>query len=410
MVGFSGNFTVRSLTFLPGALASILLSLPIVATADPEDTLNFAVGTGIQYEDNLFRLEDSADTDTLPGRPHRSDLLYSANAGIKIDKPYAQQRFKLDLMANENKFQNNSFLDYTGFDYSAAWIWHLTPNISGTLLTKQEQTLVNFADYRDFTQKNVQTSQVNLFSIDGLIGGGWHLLGGAMKVRARNSQTFTAVGDYVQDSVEFGGKYVSPAENWISLVQRESNGEYGGRPFDPVAQLDSGFDESETEAKLSWRLTGKSLIRGKLGYLDRKHDNFSQRDYDGVIGKLEYEWNPTGKLQLNTSIARNLYNFQEAFNSYYVANTLSIGPEWDVTAKTKIKLRYDYSERDYHGAIVPTPELRHDTVQSFLLGAEWQATRTILVNASIQRDTRASNFNNLDYEANSAGITAQLLF
>lgn len=378
--------------------------------ADPEDALNFAIGTAVSYEDNLFRLSDSADTDLLPGKPHRSDLLYSATAGIKIDKPYAQQRFKLDLMANENKFQNNSFLDYTGFDYSAAWIWHLTPNISGTLLAKQEQTLVNFADFRDFTEKNIQTSQVRLFSIDGLIGGGWHLLGGAMQVRARNSQTFTAVGDYVQDSVEFGGKYVSPSENWISLVQRESKGEYGGRPFDALAQLDSGFDESETEAKMSWRLTGKSLINAKLGYLDRKHDNFSQRDYDGVIGKLEYEWNPTGKLQFNTSVARNIYNFQEAFNSYYVANTFSIGPTWDVSAKTAIHLRYDYSERDYHGAVMPTPELRHDTVQSFQLGAEWKATRTVLVGASIQRDTRSSNFNNLDYQANSAGISAQLLF
>jgi len=380
------------------------------ALADEGDTINFAVGADVRYEDNLFRFEDGVDTDSLPGRPHKSDTIYALNAGIKIDKPYAQQRFKLDVMATQNKFQRNSFLDYTGVDYTAAWFWHLTPRVSGIVLLDQQQSLVDFGDYRTFDERNIQTSQFRLFSIDGDLGAGWHAIGGVSEVRARNSQTFDEVGDYEQVGIELGGKYVSRADNWVSLVRRESRGKYQGRELDPLEQLDEGFDQSETEAKLYWKPTGKSTVDAKLGYLDRTHDNFSQRDYDGVVGKLAYKWDATGKLQVNASLGRNLFSFQGTTNSYYVADTLSISPVWKVTSKSKLWLRYDLSERDYRGPIVATAKTRDDLMQSFVFAGEWRPTRTVTVGAALQRDLRSSNIDRFDYEADSVNVYAQLLF
>lgn len=189
-------------------VSTLLLATGAPALADPEDAINFAVGADVRYEDNLFRFADGVDTDSFPGRPHQSDTIYAVNMGIKIDKPYAQQRFKLDVMATENKFQRNSFLDYTGVDYTAAWFWHLTPRISGTILLDQQQSLVDFADFRSFNERNVQTSQFRLFAVDADLGAGWHAIGGISEVRARNSQNFDQVGNYEQVGVEFGGKYV----------------------------------------------------------------------------------------------------------------------------------------------------------------------------------------------------------
>jgi exopolysaccharide biosynthesis operon protein EpsL len=391
-------------------LATMTLGLSSQVLADPEDTLNFAVGADVRYEDNLFKFADGVDTDIFPGRPSKSDTIYSTNLGIKIDKPYAQQRFKLDVMATENKFQRNSFLDYTGVDYTAAWFWHLTPRVSGTILLDQKQSLVDFGDFREFDDRNVQTSQFRLFSIDGDLGAGWHAIGAISEVRARTSQNFEQIGNYEQVGVELGGKYVSRAENWISLVQRESKGKYQGRELDPIAQLDKGFDQTETEAKLYWKLTGKSTVEARLGYLDRTHDNFSQRDYDGWVGKVSYLWEPTGKLKINTSLGRNLFSFQEAGNSYYVADTFSVGPIWNVTAKTRLSLRYDLSQRDYRGAIDPAARSRDDIFQSLVFAGDWRPTRTIKVGAALQRDMRNSNIDQREYDANSVNVFAQLLF
>ena len=384
-------------------------------TADPldkienTDTLNFIVGGQARYESNLFRLSGSEDPEPFLGRSQKSDIIYTTNAGVRIDKSYSLQRFVLEGMLVDNRFKTYDFLDYTAFNYSGAWHWHLTPRITGILLAEQKQEMNSFAEYRQ-TEKNVQTSTVRLFTVDGDIGGGFHLLGGLLDVRARNSKAFDAVGDYQQDGFELGGKWVSSANNWISIVQRETDGEYRGRELDPVAQLDSGFEQSETEANAYWKLTGKSTLEGKLGYVKREHDNFGSRDYSGMVGRLLYRWDVTEKTQLNVSVARNIYSYQEDENSYYIAETFSIGPVWQYSPKTTLRARYDYSDRDYRGAIVPVAELRDDQLQTLLLAADWKATRNIIVTGALQRDKRTSNFEDFDYNATSASINAQFLF
>lgn len=393
--------------------AALLLALsPAQAEPPPpdRDAFDFVLGEQVLYDDNLFRLEDSEDPSSFLGDTRRSDLRFSTSAGIRLDKPYAQQRFQLDAALVDHRFLNYGFLDHHAFNYRAAWLWHLTPRISGVLLAEQKQELNNFADFRSIADKSIQTSQTRLFTIDGDIGAGVHLLGGLLDVRARNSERFDAVGDYQQDGAEFGVKYVSRAQNWVSLVQRETRGRYRGRELDPVAQLDSGFDESETEARLGWRFTGKSAVEARLGYVDRQHDHFAQRDYSGTTGRLEYRWNPTAKLQLNTSLSRSLLSFQEDGNSYYVADTFSIAPVWKYSPKTTLRLRYDYSDREYRGAILPTLPLRQDHVQTLLFATEWAATRSLTLGGTLQRTQRSSNIDGLDYDSNAIGINAQFLF
>jgi len=404
-------------------VASCLAMSPLVSmagggttyTGDPldkienTDTLNFIVGGQVRYDSNLFRLSGSEDPEPALGRSQKSDIIYTTNAGIRIDKPYSLQRFVVEAMVVDNRFKTYDFLDYTAFNYSAAWHWHLTPRITGVLLAEQKQEMNSFAEFRE-TEKNVQTSNVRLFTVDGDLGGGFHAIGGLLDVRARNSKTFDAVGDYQQDGFEFGGKYIAPSQNWISLLQRETDGEYRGRALDPVAQLDSGFDQSETEANMFWRFTGKSSIDAKLGYVKREHDHFDDRDYSGMVGRLLYRWDITDKTQLNVSVSRNLYSYQEAENSYYIAETFSISPVWEYSPKTTFRARYDYSDREYRGAIVSIPELRDDQLQVFLLAADWKATRNIIVTGALQRDKRSSNFEDFDYNATSASINAQFLF
>jgi exopolysaccharide biosynthesis operon protein EpsL len=404
-------------------VASCLAAVPFASmagggtayTGDPldkienTDTLNFILGGQVRYDSNLFRLSGSEDPEPTLGRSQKSDIIYTTNAGIRIDKPYSLQRFVVEAMVVDNRFKTYDFLDYTAFNYSAAWHWNLTPRITGVLLAEQKQEMNSFAEFRE-AEKNVQTSNVRLFTVDGDLGGGFHAIGGLLDVRARNSITFDAVGDYQQDGFEVGGKYVASSQNWISLLQRETDGEYRGRELDPVAQLDSGFDQSETEANMFWRFTGKSSIDAKLGYLKREHDNFDDRDYSGMVGRLLYRWDITDKTQLNVSVSRNLYSYQEAENSYYIAETFSISPVWEYSPKTTFRARYDYSEREYRGAIVSIPELRDDRLQMFLLAADWKATRNIIVTGALQRDKRSSNFEDFDYNATSASINAQFLF
>ena len=420
----------RQRAYSPVFVAALTLAVPgFAVAAQPEDALNFSVGAGYRFEDNLFRLDDDTPV-PVAGKSRRSELISTYNVGIKIDKQYSLQRFQLDLMAIKNDYHTYDYLDFTAKNYRAAWLWSLTPNLTGTILLTREQVQNNFADFLTTSNtviqgQSLQTNEVRSFTADWLVGGGVHLLGGLSEIRSRNDSDFTAVGDYVQRGGEVGVKYVSRADNYISLVQRQSTGDYEGRELNAFSQFDTGFDQRETEVQLNYRLTGKSLIDARLGYVDREHDNFATRDYDGMVGQLAHIWAPTGKLRVTTSLSRSLTSFQQFFNSYYVADTFAISPVWDLTAKTKIRARYSYSERDYRGALRPgegggggaySGPLRDDKVHGLTLSAEWQATRAFLVTGTLQHETRDSNFdggggfNSLDYDANSIGISGQLLF
>jgi exopolysaccharide biosynthesis operon protein EpsL len=411
---------LKSQSIIIQALATVFLSTP--TWADEQDTLNFSVGAGVTFEDNLFRLPDSANTFQSLGKSQKSDRIITTNAGIKIDKPYALQRFQVDLNLVDNNYDTYNYLDYTAFNYRAAWLWQLTPNIKGTLSADQQQVLNSFSEFRDFNNqlnrtRSIQTNENRIFDVDASVGGGWHLLGGVSELRSRNSISFNAVGDFIQTGANIGVKYVAPSENSITLMQHTYNGDYQGRSANAASQLDSGFKQQETEALVQWRLTGKSLINAKLGYVDREHDNFSSRDYSGLTGRLAYNWQPTGKLGVVTSISRNIYSFQQAINSYYVADTFAINPIWHVTAKTSLSMRYDFSHRDYRGAVVSIAEHRKDNVQSLMLSADWKPTRTLTVTGALRHEMRSSSFNDpnavggdLEYDANTASINAQLLF
>jgi exopolysaccharide biosynthesis operon protein EpsL len=409
-------------TFHPKLIAAVTLATaPAVSMAggaaynlDPlekmqnTDTLNFIVGAQVRHDNNLFRL-DSGEQPPNNGNADKSDTIYSTNVGVRLDKQYSLQRFVAEAMVRDHRFQNNSFLDYTAFNYRAAWHYAVTPRITGLLLAEQKEEQNSFVEFRE-ARKNIQTSNVRLFTIDGEIGGGFHALAGLLDVRARNSVDFEQVGDYQQDGFELGGKWVAPSNNWISVLHRVTDGEFRGRELDPVSQLDTGFDQEETEANFFWRFTGKSVVDGKIAYVKREHDNFSDRDFSGMTGRVAYHWEITGKTSLHTSLSRNIYNYQEDENSYYVEDRFSIGPEWQYSPKTSFRARYDYSERDYRGAIVPVAETRDDKLQSFLIAADWKAARSLLVTGILQRDKRSSNIEDNDYNATSVSINAQFLF
>jgi exopolysaccharide biosynthesis operon protein EpsL len=292
-----------------------------------------------------------------------------------------------------------------------AWLWHVTPRISGVLSASRSETLVPYSDQRTVTlSRSTQINENRQFTFDGEVAAAWHIVGGLGQSRSRNSQPFTQVGDYEQNGAEAGLKYISTAGNSIAVVQRESRGDYEGRALDPVNFLDTGFDQSETEARVQWRVSGHTSLDGRLGYLKREHNNFGQRNYSGAVGKLDYLWTPTGKLQLTVSAGRNLYSFQDGNSSYYLADAFAVAPAWLLSDKTTLRMKFEHVERDFRGAVAATLPAREDRTQSLQFGADWKATRTILVQGTLSHERRSSNIANFDYRANVVGISGQLMF
>ena len=290
------------------ALAAAFLARP--AVADQYDALNVVLGTSLTHDANVFRLPDDAPPPT--GFSTKSDLISVAYAGVRIDKPYGQQRFQLDATGTYTRYNTFSFLDFGAFEYRGAWLWHLTPRVSGTLSAERKQALIPFTDFRSF-ERNVNTTDRRNFNLDGWVSGGWHLLAGASQSETKSEVQFQAE-DSRMIAGEAGVKYVAGSGSSVAVTRRSSQGDYLNRVVDPVNFFDNRFRQDETELKVAWNVSANSTLNGRLSALERRHEHFAQRDFSGTTGQLDYTWTPTSKLRLAFSARRDI----EAFIEYYV--------------------------------------------------------------------------------------------
>lgn len=382
------------------------------AMAADGDVVDVVVGGGVTHDSNLFRLPDSVNSQTILGRSEKSDTISSAYVGLRVDKPYAQQRVQLDLTGTMYRYDNFSHLNYDAFDYRGAWIWRLTPRLGGTLGAGRTQTLVPFEDYVTLSQqRNVRDNENRYFNVDWRAAGSWHLLGGISKYKQSSEVPFLAEADFSLMDYEAGVRHEAASGNSVAFIQHVRHGDYVNRVVDPANFLDSSFRENESEVRLKWKVGGNSAFDGRVGWRDRNHDNFPARDFSGAVGELGYHWTPRGKLRLYLSVKRDIDAVVNAFSSYRTNNTYSIIPAWQLTEKVRFSLHLDRIESDYHGAVVPSPgPLRSDTLHSIKLTADWKPRRNISLSTGLQRAERSSNTPTAEFDDSIVYLRAGLRF
>ena len=378
----------------------MLASLMQGAHADQDDTWNLTAGISTMHDSNLFR---------SPNRFASSDQITGTSVGLKINKPVGLQRFVVDAGLTDYRYQTNDYLDYVGKNARAAWLWSFTPRLRGNLSADYNEGLNSFVDYRG-RSRNLRTTEMYRFDVEADVTGGLRAVGGVNYFDLKNSDIFVAEGDYQANSAEYGIKYVASNNSSMTLLGRRTHGEYDKRVVNTFSLNDSGFDQSDAELRFVWAASGKSTLNGRLGYLDRGHDNYSVRDYSGPVGSLDYIWDAAAKLRINAGFRQDLVSYQTLESSYYRAQVYSIVPVWQVTDKAALRARYSYETRDYLGAPIAALGGREDTLQQSLLAVNWAPLQSLKVSTYLKRDSRVSNRAINDFESNMAGISGSYAF
>jgi exopolysaccharide biosynthesis operon protein EpsL len=382
---------------------------PVVATQ--EHPVMVLIGSSVTSDSNVFHLPASADPQAVVGRPAKSDRVSTTYAGLRLDKPYAQQRFLLDVTETAYRYDNFSFLDFNALQYQGAWQWHVTPRVSGTLAADRTEALVNYTDFRDPSTRNVRTVQNRSLSMDAWLFGGWHLVGAATQQAAKNSVSFVQLGSFRVTGGEGGVKYVAGSGSSVTFNLRSVAGHFTDRAADPVTLLDDGFRRSESELLATWIVTGKSTLDGRLARVDYHSSHFAERDFTGSAARLAYRWMPTARLSLNLAMSQDLQPWQDSFASYRVDKRLSFGPRWQLGAKTALAITLDHAAFDFRNPVVPfaAPQ-RRDALRSAQLALDWQLLRNVSVKASLQRSLYTSTDPAVPFDATVATLDASLMF
>ena len=408
---------------------AVLLPLALsaqYAAAGPGDMFNLTVGSNLAYDSNVFRLSPTIDSAALLGQSSKSDQIITSTAALNLNKRYGMQHFDITGSIVDNRYQNFDFLNFVGKNYNADWNWFLTPYLHGVLSSSHKESLNNFANLTGFinsTNRNLRTDDKHRFDAVFEINKAWHLIGGISQVTRTNSRLTVQDFDNRIQSAEGGIRYVFRSGTSLAYKARGGQGEFINRAAPIAADLfDTRFNEMEHEIRLIWPVTGKASIDARAAHLARDHAHFPQRDFSGFVGNLNLDWAVTSKIRLSSGWIHDLINFQTSptfllpgfrsfSSSYAIVDRFFFAPVWQITEKTTLRLRYDYSMLNLRGAVTPLPfDNRSDSTHSGLIALDWRPLNLLMVSTSLQRDHRSSNLTGFDYDATMASISATFNF
>ena len=381
------------------------------ASALEGDILNISVGASGMRDSNIFKLPAGTSPAPAQGSTSRSDRVASAFVRLQLDRPVGMQRFQFDITPTATRYDTYSYLDFDAFNYRAAWAWRLTPRFGGTLRAERNESQIPFLDLQNL-ERNVRRTDAFAFTLDGQVAGGWHVLASLTEDRLKNEKAFYAESDAKTSGVEAGVRYVTGAGNSLTLMRKSRSGDYANRQLDPATLTDNAYREDETELRAEWQPSGSSKFAGRLAHVARQHPNFTERDFSGTAGSLNYIWSPTARLNLAFVARRDIASFWDSASSYRTSDAISFAPSWQPSAKTALRLRIEQTRSTYGGSAVPgvAPSSRRDTLQSAGINLDWTPLRKLQLGVGARNEKRTSNVPGFDMKATILSMNATLTF
>jgi exopolysaccharide biosynthesis operon protein EpsL len=357
----------------------------------------FRVGAGVEYDDNVLREANEI-----------SDTVVFGSVGLRADKAYGLQRFRADLDWTSYKYNDVSELDYHTFNYNLAWDWSVTPRVHGVVSSDRKEYRETFLDSTTgLNRTGVRTERVELAEGVYELGAAWRVLAGIAQTSSKSTEPGSWDGSPEVQSVHLGVGYELGTGTSLTARLRRGDGEYR----DTSAGAATGeFDETETDVLLKWPVTAKTAVEGRLGYFDREHPGAPQRDFSGLIGNATVSWDITGKTRFLGGFSHYLTSTGLATGGSIESDQFWFGPIWKPTVQTAVKLRYEYTSRDWQD--VPAGSLdigRNDKYQNLMIGFDWEPRPSIAVSTSIRREKLKSNVFS-GYNANVFGVAARVYF
>lgn len=377
-----------------------------------DDKLTPFVQEKVTRDDNVFRLSKNVDPVAAIGSTDAGDTYYTTSLGINLDAPVSRQRFQAGYTFNATRFKHFTDLDFNGHDGRAMWLWQLGNDLSGQIGYTDNLALAPFAYTQSSTPDPLRTRQAFLNAAY-LVTPRWRVQAGGGAFQQKNGDAALQSNDITITSGDANLAYVTPANTSLGLSVRVEEGRYPNRTFVPGSPFDDSYRQASAGLIADWTVTGVSHLVARVSRLSRRYPNTPQVDFDGNTAVVEYDWKVTGKLSLTGVLRRDISPFPDIQSSFVLVRGGTVRPVLTVTEKIDVSGLLDYSIWEYlgdPGLVSGGAAGRVDHVLTAAASLTYKPIRSISLQVSVQRESRASNVPTADYLANVASLTARVSF
>lgn len=373
------------------------------------DVIRPYVKAAYSYDDNLRKFSSSRQAELATGSRNTADTSLMTGAGIILDKQVSRQSFYADLSLTKTKFDRNSFLDNDGKRFLGRWDWRVGNYWKGKLEAVHQESMVPFGDFRGSTLNLLTQDSVTLDVIRSLHPR-WQLRGTARRNEAEYSDFSQRAANLTEYTQEVELDYLSPTKSMVGVVYRHTRGDRPVRQRVGFVDVDNSYDESSVKLNVDWIYSNQTRLQVLTGLVERKHDDFSERDFRGWNGKANFNWSITPKTSMNVSMWREA-NAQSFVTSSYTLNKgMDVGGVWNATSKIAIQASYRYETIDFVGDAFSANNDREDTRKVSTLSLSYRPTLSLRLNSYVSRNIRDSSQSAFEFQSTAVGLTAQYEF
>lgn len=381
--------------------------------ADAADPFQFFVTDRYLYDDNLFRVPERyfESNPELVAPQSLEDYVNRASAGIRVRLDQSRQVFHADVRIDDVRYQRNDDLDYTGGSADLLWNWQAGSEWSGRIFGTYDRAQASLANYRFFESDVVDTAMYGGEVRYGFAGR-WRLMAAAAAMDTDHDAEVRRIENFESTTARGGLEYVTSAGSVFALEYRTTNADF------PIAESLSGFpqgyEESEPAIRIEYAYSIKTRFLAHLGYLKRDYDNPAAGEYSGEVWDVSMQWEPRSKLNFDIKAWHELKAYADAESNYFVADGISITPEWEPTTMIKLAAAFSYEKQDYTGSgflLLPGESSREDEVQAVQFSIDYTPRDFISLGLAYRLTDRSSNREDFrGYDDNMVSAQVKLTF
>lgn len=372
-----------------GLALSALMVGCVGAWAQSQDVVSLRTSLSILNNDNFF----SANSSPV------SERVTSQTIGVRVAIPEGLQRFELDASLTGNQHQTYTSFDFIAQNYSAGWMWSATPQFHGSVTSARTESLNAATDSANPNLRNKNTTQNTALSAVYELGGPWEVMGGVSNNNSINEQALIGQADNRSTAANLGVRYVLSSGNLLAYSVQTANGN-SINDYTSVTHDVSGV----------WVLTGNTTLNGRIAQIQQRYGATPQYDFSGVFGSVSVVWRVSGKVSLNAGWQRDLASYQTTGTTHTRTDAFSVGPTWQMSPKTSMRLQHRNAVRDDQGNPTGIPGNRQDRLQDTSISFSWQPRPLATLSATLGEASRNSNQANTDFIARTFSVNALFNF
>lgn len=416
---------MRRALAVAGVALGALLGRPALAWEG--DTFRPFISLGQFYDSNLFRLSDGAN----PSGIQRDDRYRVLSGGLNVDWKPGRQQLVASATKTFVRYDRNSFLDFQGNDLKATWNWRLGNRLSGNLGATET---VGQSSFGDIGVVNNQFTRKSRFGrADWMFHPRWQIGAGIDESDSSNSAPSQTVWDYHQTAKDVTLGYLTPKGSRVRAQLRRIDASFpnpqilqAGLLFGiPVALVaDNSYTQTEYNLLGDWSLSGKLILHGTAGWVDRRYENVLQSnivggyyaalsprpDFSGFNGRVTGDWYATGKTLLSVSLYQELAGAQDINATSVLKKGASVNGAWLIREKWRLNAGVTFENRDFRGDMGAGLPQRTDDTWGTSLSVNYAPIEAVSIDFGVSSGRRDSNTSVYEYTFHSAFVNVRADF